>query len=457
MLMWCASGVVMLFVHYPELGEDRRTQALAPIDWAGCCRWPSLPDSQPVASATMENLAGTPVLRLDSGDAPPAMFDLHAGAPVAHVDTGQARTVASGYGPPLPGPPQAIGRDQWTVSSEFNGDRPLYRFGLADRAHTQIYVSSATGHAVQATTAMGRFWNWLGAVPHWLYPTMLRSHPKVWTQVVIWTSLLGCFLTLTGVYMGWAAFRPYGDQRWSGYRRVWLWHHLAGLVFGVLTLAWVASGLVSMNPWGFLDGSGGAAAISRVTGAPPTWSQVRAALSALQAHQTGAPAVKVATAPLGGRLYLLATDHSGHLTRLDASGAASPVRLADLQAAASRLADGRAIASQTIIAREDAYYFSHHSTVRLPAYRVMLAGGERDYLDPRTGGLLARFDAAARDYRWLHQGLHRWDVVAGLRQGPVWAAVMVLLLAGVTGGVATGVWLSFKAVTRDFRRLTRRR
>jgi hypothetical protein len=29
------------------------------------------------------------------------------------------------------------------------------------------------------------------------------------------------------------------------------WHHITGLVFGVVTLAFVASGLVSMHPWGF--------------------------------------------------------------------------------------------------------------------------------------------------------------------------------------------------------------
>ena len=32
---------------------------------------------------------------------------------------------------------------------------------------------------------------------------------------------------------------------------------LAGLVFGIFTLTFVVSGLVSMNPWGFLEGRGG--------------------------------------------------------------------------------------------------------------------------------------------------------------------------------------------------------
>ena len=455
MLMWCASGVVMLFVHYPELDEGHRVQALAPIDWRGCCQFPPVAASQPIANASVEALAGTPMLRLEPEGGPPAMFDLRTGAPVTKVGQDVAEAVAAGYGPldEL----RIVDRDQWTVSGEFNPHRPLYKVALADRARTEIYVSSKTGEAVQATTGAGRFWNWLGSVPHWLYPTVLRSHPAVWTQVVIWTSLLGCFLTATGLYVGWAAFRPFGDRRWSGYRRVWLWHHLAGLVFGVLTLTWVASGLVSMNPWGFLEGSGGGAARARLQGPHPTWAQVRDAISGLAAHPPAGPTLRVSTAPFGGKLYLVSAGLGGQLVRHDGAGAPISLSAADLADAARRLADGRTISSATVVTRQDAYYFSHHSTVRLPAYRLILKGGERDYLDPRTGQLLARFDADARGYRWLHEGLHRWDFVPGARQGPVWAAVMVLLLSGVTLGVGAGVWLSWKAALRDLRRLTRRR
>jgi len=32
-----------------------------------------------------------------------------------------------------------------------------------------------------------------------------------------------------------------------------LWHHWTGLVFGILTLTWLFSGLLSLNPWGTLE------------------------------------------------------------------------------------------------------------------------------------------------------------------------------------------------------------
>ena len=60
---------------------------------------------------------------------------------------------------------------------------------------------------VQLTTRFQRFWGWLGAVPHWLYPTILRQDGALWSQVVICTSLIGCFLTVTGLWVGIARLR----------------------------------------------------------------------------------------------------------------------------------------------------------------------------------------------------------------------------------------------------------
>ena len=147
---------------------------------------------------------------------------------------------------------------------------------LADAAGTDIYVSQVTGEVVQRTTAASRALNWVGAVPHWLYPTLLRQNAKTWTQVVIWTSLAGTFLTLCGLYLGVLAWgRARASQlsrgRITPFRGLMAWHHLTGLAAGVLTLTWVASGLFSMNPWGFLD-SPGDGSREKLAGSPPRLS-----------------------------------------------------------------------------------------------------------------------------------------------------------------------------------------
>ncbi len=458
MLVWCLSGVVMLFVRYPELSQDRRFQGLQPIPWTLCCRSDPIADAQPIASARIEALGGAPVARVRTTDGRDLTLNLSNGRAIELIDADQALAAARAFavGTGLggrAGKPQTVDLDQWTVSGQFRRDRPLYKVPLGDAAGSELYVSSRTGEAVQLTSRAGRFWNWLGAVPHWLYPTLLRRDAALWTQVAVWTSLTGCFLTLTGLYVGVAALRRF-PGRWSPYRRVWLWHHLAGAGFGILTLAWVASGLVSMNPWGFLESPGDRAA-ERLAGPAPSWGQVRASLQRLSARSPGPAVVSVSTAPFDGRLFLLAADAHGGVTRLDARGAPAPLTRAELSAAARRVARVGPIVSEGLLPGEDAYYFRHHEPVLAPAYRVILQDRTRYYLDARTGALLRSADADARAYRWLHEGLHRWDFIAGLHDGPAWSVLMLALLAGVTLGVGTGVYLGAQAIIRDVRRLLR--
>jgi hypothetical protein len=449
MLMWCLSGAVMVFVQYPSLDEAMRVRGLEPIAWTGWKAPAALAPRQPVEAASVEGLAGKPVLHLRTGGRQ-MVVDLASGEPIRRIDPVTASAVAQAFAQRLggrAGPATAIVRDQWTVSGEFNADRPLYRFDLGDRARTRLYISSATGQAVQRATRTQRLWSWLGAVPHWLYFAELRRNVALWSQVVIWTSILGSFLTLTGLYAGWAAFRPYQDRRWSRFGGVWLWHHLSGLLFGMLTLAWVVSGLVSMNPWGFLEGSADDAT-TRLQGPPPTWGQLWPALQrAAAAPPRGT--LSLSLAPLDGQLYLVAASGEGR-RRLDDSGAPAPLAAGDLTAAAARLADGP-VASQGMIARPDAYYFSHHEAAPLPVYRVATAGPSY-YLDPATGALLKRVDQDGRGYRWLHAALHRWDFIPGLQRGPIWSVLVLLLLAAASAGVATGAWMSVRAVAFDLGR-----
>src|SRR3974390_2383300 len=66
MVMWCLSGVVMMYVSYPALAEGDRLRHLQPIAWDGCCT---------IANALLANagefqvemLAGRPVLLAVNG------------------------------------------------------------------------------------------------------------------------------------------------------------------------------------------------------------------------------------------------------------------------------------------------------------------------------------------------------------------------------------------------------
>jgi hypothetical protein len=438
MLLWCLSGFVMLFVHWPQVTAEERAAGLAPIA-EGCCRLEGLlADDLRLEAAAVEQLGGGPVLRVHADGAGPEVFDLATGQPLRPLGEARARAAAAGDARGAAVARAAlIDRDQWTVTVR-DAKRPLWRLRLADPAATDLYVSARTGELVQRTTAAGRVLNWLGPIPHWLYPALLRQHPKVWSQVVIWASLAGVVLTLVGAYLGLAAWKPFRDPRLTPFRGLMAWHHLAGLVGGVLTLTWVLSGLVSMNPLGLLESPPDPVA-ARLAGPPPTWAETRAALTAAAHAAPGARRLELAR--FGARPFVLADGR-----RLDAAGRPAPLAAADLAAAVARLGQ---VQDQRLVAEGDAYYFTHHEAVRLPAWRAVMADGRRYYLDPASGALLADVDGAARGYRWLHLGLHRLDVVRGLDRGPLWAALVTLLLAATTVGVATGAWLGLRRALHD--------
>lgn len=447
MLLWCLSGVVMLFVHYPDVSRDERLAKLAPIDWSRCCTFGnSLQPPLVVSAAAVEDLAGSPVLRLRLAGGERRLIDLATGRPIHHVSKETALATAQAFGGfPGGGSVKSVVRDQWTVNGEFNRGRPFWRVRLADPEGTDVYVSQSGGEVMQRTTASSRVLNWLGAVPHWLYPTILRQDTKLWSQVVIWTSLVGIFLTLTGLYLGVVAWRPFHDKRLSPFRGLMTWHHLVGLSTGVLTLTWVFSGLVSMNPWGFLE-SPENPAIERLAGGAPTFGDVQMALVAVAERHPVAAQVRIA--PFEGELFVLAGGR-----RYDARGGLAPLTARDLARAGKSLGP---VAGQGLITAGDAYYFAHHEPVTLPAWRVVRKDGTRVYVDPATGEPLAVIDRAAQQYRWLHKGLHRLDIIPGFDRGWGWSLAMVLLLAAVTAGVGAGVWLGWRRIVSDVGQLCAR-
>ena len=258
--MWCLSGFVMMYVQYPELDAEERLAGLETLELADCCRVPGDFGNIPVDRFRVEMLEGRPVLRLlDEGYQ--YVIDLQRGAYLDGFFEDDARSIATiaarEYG--LAGQPRLlnlIDQDQWTVYATYYPHRPLFHFSAEDSLGTEFYVSSTTGEVVQMTTLKERFWNWMGAVVHWLYPTMLRQHTYAWLQTVIWLSVASLFLTIIGLYIGLRQYKTRRSGRKSPYRGWALWHHYAGLIFGLFTLTWLVSGLFSVNPWGAMEGRG---------------------------------------------------------------------------------------------------------------------------------------------------------------------------------------------------------
>jgi hypothetical protein len=456
MVLWCLSGFVMMYQGYPRLSEAARARGLAPLGLpdADALQRVALPDGAEVRGFSIEMLAQRPVLRT-VGSRGRRMLDLSSGRVLDGIDAATAEAVAAIFarGNGIAGSPREadlITEDQWTVQ-DASQRGPVYRIGFADPAGTELYVAQRTGEVVQMTTRRVRFWSYLGAVPHWLYPVALRRNGPLWDQVVVWTSLAGVFLTLTGAYVGISRLRRYPSGRWIPFRGWFYWHHILGLVFGVLTLTWVASGLFTMNPWGFLDTPVGLLERGQLAGSI-SGAQLKRFLSTAPALATGG-VVQLDAAPLAGELFVMAVRADGTRTRVNAAGLGRPLGESELRRALKGM-HGAPLVSLTLLDHEDAYYYSgYQHPVTLPVYRARLADAESTtyYLDAQTGRMVDALDDTGRASRWLRTGLHDFDFTPSLRRRPLWDAVVLVLLAGVTILCATGAWIAVRRVVRDTR------
>lgn len=447
MALWALSGIVMMYVAYPQTSEEERLAGLAPIEMRECCTQLP-PEAADAGNASVEMLLGSPVLRWQGN-----VIDLRSGT-TPRIAAAQAAPIAASFwqarneGRALPLMRVAQTEpDQWTVTRYYTRHVPLWKASFSDKSETQIYVSGVTGEVIQDTTKGERFWNWLGAVPHWLYFTALRQNGALWSNVVIYASVLGIFLTATGIYVG---LRQYGrGKRRLPYRGMMWWHHMTGLVFGLFTLTWVLSGLFSMNPWGLMEWRGSAKESAALKGRPTEPRDLATFVKALQSN-VPAGTLQARLAMQGGDAYAILYRADGSRVRAtlpDLSPA--PLSADRLRASAKAALPGTPIASQGLLYSQDAYYYRHRNEIHLPVWRVIYGDEDRTrlYLDPRTGELLRKVDPSSRASRWWFSALHRFDV-GPLNSRPLWDIVMLPLMLGVSLLCLIGLWVGIARLRR---------
>ncbi|MDB5451620.1 MAG: PepSY-associated helix [Caulobacteraceae bacterium] len=451
--MWFFSGLVMMYVPYPAYSRAERQEHAPAIAWdkvavgpqaalaaAGVDRFPE--------DLRLEMAGLEPVWRIDTGEKRLAISAAD-GSEAGDVAQWRAAQIAQAYD--LSAHPtliRLIERDQWTVAGGYNLARPMYLYDLHDGEGGRLYVSKTLGEVVLRTTGKERFWNWLGSVPHWLYPTVLRQDQPAWRQVVMWTSGVAAISAFTGLWIGILRVRlkrkPH--QAISPYRGWMKWHHWAGLLGGIFLTTWIVSGWWSVNPFRWFD-----------TPSPPAAGM--AAYAGHTAPEAPGDMAEIARSAAGARqarFYwldgrpLVALD--GDAKVLDAaSGAARPLTDAQVFAAAAKILPAE-VASAERQTKDDDYWYSHHEKHPLPILKLAFRDADRTwiYLHPATGEVLDISNASSRAYRWVFAGLHQLDFRFLIHHRPAWD--LALWLLGL-GGVVT----SISGIVVGWRRLTRKK
>lgn len=445
--MWFVSGLVMLYVPYPGLKQAEWRAGQRPIAWGQVKVAPPQGASGTVA---LEMRGGVPVWRVP-GEAGIRTYLASNGRPAPAVTQAEARRVAWLFGEAPAVRAELIHNDQWTVAGGYNHDRPLWKVSLAGPGGRVLYVSSRTGAVVLDTNRRERFWNWLGSIPHWLYPTALRELPEAWRQVVLWVSGPCIIGAVAGLWIGILRIRlrkhRFSRNRMTPYRGWMKWHHVAGLVGGVFLVTWIFSGWLSVDPGRYFDRGGVSDAAREAYQGGGAIPQVDLARLALQAHG----ALRVEFARGAGKPFL----------RIEASGGGDrefdPATLkpfaadrAEIRSRAARLVPGARMEAIEVLTAPDAYWYSVDDDVTLPVWRIKFADQARTWvhIDPVTGEFLGAIDARGRAYRWLYDGLHRWDLKPLLAHPPARQLLIWLLsLAGLVISVSS-IWIGWQRLRR---------
>jgi len=446
-ITWFSSGVVLMYAQMPRLSRadrlarlpllDFRTASATPLDAAAAVGYG-------VRTVRLGMFAGRPIYRLTGAEGAATVFadngsDLEPVSPAQALS--EARTFAPESGSTIRYDGYLETPDQWTL--EVARTLPLHRIALGDPADTQLYVSEASGEIVMKTTAAERRWAYPGAILHWLYITPLRRNGARWAQLVIWASLAGTAMALTGLVWGLWRFspqRPYRLKRerarspYAGWMR---WHHYAGLIAGVTTVTWVFSGLLSMDPWDWHPSTSPTGAQREaLIGGPLRLNGVsvgmlQQGLAALDdAHESElvqfrgglflADAARLVSLTDGRRVT--GVDGDEIIRAVTSAGGTAPVR--DI----------------TRLDRYDAYYYDRDGELPLPVVRVRYGDPQQTwlYVDAVRGTPLRKEERLTRLNRWLYHGLHSLDFPFLYYRRPLWDFVVIALsVAGLALAVTT--------------------
>lgn len=458
-VMWFVSGLVLAYVRFPAMSLDERLSVLKPIDWrqvqvtpdaalgrAGLSEFPQ--------DLRLEMSGGKPVYRITDWTKHHHTVSAVTGDPIGAVSGEDAvHIVRDQLGAPAATlAKRNLNRDQWTVTGYWNADRPFHLINLNDEAGTQSYVSMATGEVVLNTYRTQRLWNWLGAIPHWLYFETLRWNTPAWSWTIYILAGAGIFVAISGLWIGFSRLRlrmRYANGRATPFSGWMKWHHVSGVLGGLFLTLWIVSGLFTMYPGGVLETRG----IQRgerdayAGGTDPSFAWPGA--TALGAEARGAR--RATFRRVGGQPLVVLEDGIAKPRVVDAAtGQFRTLTAGQIAKAARRIMPGAHIAAASLLTQGDEYWHSGFYKKKLPVVRVAFDDPAATWFhfDAETGALLGLMDKTSRVDRWTIVAVHDLDWNWLLQRRPWWDA----FLFGVT---LPGLLISITALTIGYRRLQR--
>jgi hypothetical protein len=485
-IMWFTTGIAMLWVG----GMPRMTPALR-LD-----RMPELDLSRvTISPAQAEEIAGggarahlmtimdRPAYRISG-----ATVFADTGEFMEPITVRQAKSVAARFAQVDEGRVSHVATltrepDQWTL--EQARSLPMHRFRIDDADGTELYVRTETAEVTALTTRKSRAYAWISTIPHFLYFAALRNNQPLWYRIVVWTSGGVMVLGLLGLTLGftqWRRTRPFTLAKaipYSGWMR---WHYITGVVFGVVTVTWSFSGMLSMEPFEWTNSVALAIPGDAISGGPLELQQFAKMEPAVWTGILGGRAIKevefsriqdahyyvVRQTPLAEtdeqkreRLhqpyYIVGSaERDRVLVAADTLQPRAAPFSADsiVQRLAGAVPDAKVIET-TVLTEYDSYYYSRGRQTPLPVVRIKFDDPAQTwvYVEPEMGQILSSITKLSRVERWAYNGLHSLDFSFWYNRRPLWDAGMIVLLLGGLATSCFGFAMGVKRIRRGTGRL----
>ena len=206
-LMWCLSGLVLVYHPFPNV-DERDLQA----------RMEPLPDSLPAVDSVAKRLSEgaaakvrTVTVRRFQGQ---TLFDFETkdttytlcadSAEVRRPVTAETiRNVARRWvDAPIARIDTLHSRDQWIMYSRYLDEMPIAKCYFDDAAGHELYISTRTGEVLQFTDRSSRLWAYVGAIPHKFYLPILRRNNDVWIRCLTIGGVVALIAALSGLIVG---------------------------------------------------------------------------------------------------------------------------------------------------------------------------------------------------------------------------------------------------------------
>ena len=456
--LWFTSGIVMIYVPFPSLSDSERIDRAAVIDISKVNSLSEALDATGVKTANRLRLLQyqqRPVLVAEGdnnvvaasfADSSEIVKPLTKSDAIAIAKRFSNTSVASVSGP--------LSYDQWVVHDRFDPFRPFLRVEMADSIGTHLYISTKSTEVLQKTNRNQRTWNYLGAVVHWIYPTVIRKDWALWDQIVWWVSLVCIIGVLTGLVLGiqhWQIAKQRGLEGLASPFSGWLaWHHKIGLIAGFVVLLWIFSGWLSMDH-------------GRLFSVPNPTAQQIADMRGMDLSETlnaiqlgdlyeAAGAKEIELTALNKQTLIVARNaKTSKLIPIGFSQISDRGSLISaVEFSVSKAWPDNVVSDSYLVPANDVYANLREGSLGEETLRLILDDTDETWIHVNLtdGGLISIMDNSRRIYRWLFNGIHSLDIPGLVNHRFIWSLIMVLLMSVGLTLCVTGIVLAFKKITK---------